>query len=291
LLEADDSIHTESQGWIMMTRLPGEPVSTLELSSAEQTLVGKALAGIVSSWRTQIPLQGHCGNIRIELDLDIGSATEEILATLPDVPNSNLKVLGLLTDGIHLKSPITTSLEYVREKLGEKLRRLDTEAAYETNRHLSPLVHDFVSTELPKLAISQQKGGFVFTHFDLSPRNLLATRSSEGVLQVSGIVDFEFAGFFPPLDEFVNDFVGNGGDWSEAVYKAYLDSLAERRIAIPASGYENIWQESHLLGSLEENIALWWLPGSCTKEELRDELHKAETKLREALAVLTRTIA
>ena len=290
LPEADGSTDIEIQGWVMMTRMPGKPVSTMDLSSAEQAFVGKELARIVSSWRTGIPHQGHCGNVRIELDHERVSGTGNVLASLPDVPGSNLKVLGLLVDGIHLKSPISTGFEYVKEKLNEKLRRLDTEDAYVANRHLSPLVRSFMSMDLPKLAVSQQTAGFVFTHFDLSPRNILATRSSAGVLQVSGIVDFEFSGLFSPLDEFVNDFVDNGMDWTGADYQSYLDALSERGIATPAKGYEGIWQESHLVGELEENIAPWWLPGSLTKQELLQELQKAEQKLRDALTGLAKTI-
>ena len=59
-----------------------------------------------------------------------------------------------------------------------------------------------------------------FTHHDFSPGNILVT----------GILDFEFAGFFPN-EESTNDAIVYSEDWPEAVYRVFpeeLEGLGER---------------------------------------------------------------
>jgi hypothetical protein len=279
--EAEDKGGPKGPGWILMTRLPGEPVSALKLSPDEESRIGTELGGFVGSWRKDMPTQKYCGNVRIDPNFstsNVPSATDSADGLLP-----RFKVLGLVEDGNHLKTCITTTFEYIQEKLNHKLGTLNTDDTYIPIRHLSSSIHDFVSTKLPKLATAQQKGNFVFTHFDLAPRNVLATRSTDGQLRVAGIVDFEFAGFFPPYEEFVNDLVFNNGDWPETVYIAYVASLTEQGIATPTRGHSAIWEEMRLLGQLEQSIAPWWLPGSFAGHDLAGEFEKAEKKVRDAL--------
>ena len=125
---------------------------------------------------------------------------------------------------------------------------------------------------------------FLFTHYDLSPRNTLVsfpdsttsttcTCTSHVSPKITGIIDFEFAGFFPPSHEFVNDYVDNGGDWPEQVYSSYLARLEELGVPTPRRGIdERLWKLEHQLGILLDNIAPWWLPGGMDGDAVEAKL-------------------
>ena len=106
--------------------------------------------------------------------------------------------------------------------------------------------------------------------------------------QITGIVDFEFAGFFPEMDEFLNDANSNVGDWSAPFYEAYLNRLEILGVATPRKGFEEKeWRQAHELTRLEEHIAPWWLEqGGLDPEELNDELGKAEDVVIDTLQAL-----
>jgi aminoglycoside phosphotransferase (APT) family kinase protein len=61
-----------------------------------------------------------------------------------------------------------------------------------------------------------------FTHHDFSPGNILVSESSP--LLVTGILDFESAGFFPN-EESTNNAIAYSDDWPEAVYRVFLEEL------------------------------------------------------------------
>ncbi|PTB41733.1 uncharacterized protein TrAFT101_009653 [Trichoderma asperellum] len=83
---------------------------------------------------------------------------------------------------------------------------------------------------------------FQFTHYDLFPRNILVTGSPP---RITGIVDWEFPGFFPPVDEFLDDWL-DGGDWPKEFYVAYLKRLEENGVATPAKSVRGDgWQKWH----------------------------------------------
>ena len=294
-------------GWILMTRLPGEPFSsvidTVRDGEAVQASVGQQLAEIVASWRTKVPPARHCGNILIvprdgkkDAKTEAGESTE--LDDVPELTGSvprKLAIRGLLGDGIPpSQTPISSVLDLHRVRFRAKLRELETVDTYAPNRGaLVPLVSHFIAETLPHLFAGGGAGvgmgggsvpapaEFVFTHYDLSPRNTLvsffpdptASTTSHASPKITGIIDFEFAGFFPPSHEFVNDYVDNGGDWPEQVYSSYLARLAELGVPTPRRGIdERLWKLEHRLGILLDSIAPWWLPGGMDGDAVEAKL-------------------
>ena len=272
-------------GWILMNRVPGESLSQLAGTLAESGLrsVGAQVAEMVAVWRRSISPQRYCGNLRFS-----ESTGSDDAADIPETPSSPaLAIRGVLADDIKAFQPIDSVLGYYKISLENKLRDLESNDLYAPNRSVIPTVRAFIGQALPRLGLIRDKdgsNGFVFTHFDLSPRNVLVSGSPP---TVSGIVDFEFSGFFPALDEFVNDYVDNGGDWPAAAYEAYLERLGELGVPTPARGvHENIWRQAVWLGKLLTNLAPWWLPGPHKGNELLAQLQKAEGVVMDMVSTL-----
>ena len=273
-------------GWILITRLTGEPLSMLQLDEATMMDLAQQLAHHVASWRRDIPSQAHCGNLRfchgeyVNMPADI---------TPEDYPA--LVIRGLLSEDIKLREGITSVGGYYKVKLEDRLRLLETSETHAQNRSLIPLLRTFMEQTLPKLTLdgNSSKDGiptdqFVFTHYDLSPRNILISGQSP---RITGIVDFEFSGFFSPLEEFLNDYVGNRGDWPKEIYNAYLAGLEQNGVATPAKSIASLhWKQAYGLEKLVDNIAPWWLPGEHEGADLAAELKKAEATVREMLEKL-----
>jgi len=260
------------RGWILMTRVHGQPLSALELDETALHSVVVQLAQYVSAWRQKPLWQKHCGNICF---LDDGGQISPVELALKKLPGFHVTIRGLLGDNIKVAKPMHSALECYTIRFNDKLRILEEEDVHTPNRPVASSLRAFRDQVLPKLGIFNGPPGemFVFTHYDLSPRNVLVSGQPP---QISGIVDFEFAGFFPALAEFVNDFIGNGGDWPPAVYQRYLGELEELGIATPAAGVsESFWQQAERLEKLVEHIAPWWLPGGKTDEELQVALRES----------------
>jgi len=273
----------QQPGWILMTRLPGEAVSSLTLDDTAMSSIGAQLAEMVTSWRLNVPHTSYCGNLLFHSsDSDNASIVDFDLRheeARPAGAGDAFIVRGLLGDGIPPSDPITSVLDLHRIRLQAKLRELQTSNTYAPNRDLAPQISDFITNSLPKLYPGPAASdSFIFTHFDLSPRNTLVTIPTDpdgkpGTPEITGLIDLEFSGFFPPSHEFVNDYVDNGGDWCEVAYAAYLKRLAEMEVATPLDGIDwEEWMVEHKLGVLMDNIAPWWLPGGFSKEEVGEKL-------------------
>jgi len=280
----------KTPGWILMTRVPGERLEQLHgtLGEADLRLVGTQVAEIVAGWRRGITPQRYCGNLRFSETLKSDDTVD--LAGKGACPD--LAIRGVLGDDIKTSQPIDSVLSYYKIGLEHRLCELQSQDVYAPNRAITPMVEAFINETLPHLALvrsSSDAEPFVFTHYDLSPRNVLVTGSPP---VVSGVVDFEFSGFFPTLDEFVNDYVDNGGDWPAAAYKAYLDRLRELGVSTPASGVdERTWNQAVSLGKLKDNVAPWWLPGPYKGEELLAKLRQAEEVVGDMISKLKATMS
>jgi hypothetical protein len=283
-LLAEDKPRERNWGWILTTKLTGTCLSSMKIDELEMKSVGSQLAEFVAGWRSQLPKESCCGSVRF---LESGAKSCAKISNTDDGPGifgNAMLVKGLVMDGIDLEEPITSITDYYRVKLEDKIRQLNTNDVYAPNRFIAQRVRDLITNILPKLHVAQEPAEFVLTHYDLSPRNILVSGSP---IRITGLVDFEFSGFFPPLDEFVNDWVDNGGDWAPTVYEAYLSRLEELHVPTPAKGIaKETWEQAHLMGQIEENIAPWWLPGPFSGEILHDELKKAENKFMKALEQL-----
>ena len=277
-------------GWILMTKVPGEPIPVSDLDEGTLTRLSRDLADLVSQWRQIVPAQLNCGSLRFHKDYDT-APVDISLGSSEDRDLLDLVIRGSVGDGLDLKQSLPTLSDYISAKIEDKLQQLETSQTYLPNRELAPLLHSFIAKTLPNLrftkTISPTDRGFIFTHYDLSPRNILVSGSP---LQITGIVDFEFAGFFSPMEEFLNDSVGNDGDWPEAVYSQYLERLKENGLDTPVHGIaKDDWDQAKLLEELIQNIAPWWLPGDYSEDRIKEELEKAKLSVQETLGKLGHT--
>ncbi|PNY22501.1 Uncharacterized protein TCAP_07118 [Tolypocladium capitatum] len=271
-------------GWILMTRVMGDPIASANMDEATMKELAGQLGDIVTSWRRNIPAQPHCGNIRLPHDgVEAGD--------IPTVTSSALEIRGVLQEGIDVAEPITNANDYYRIKLTDKLRELETSHTYTPNRSLAAPIRAFVAEKLPHLQLtgpSVNEGTspdqHIFTHYDLSPRNVLVSGQPP---RITGLVDFEFAGFFPPVEEFLNDYIGNAGDWPQAFYNAYLERLEQNCIATPLKSFDaDTWNLNCWLETLLGCIAPWELPGSHKGAALEAKLRDAEADARRMLEKL-----
>ena len=130
----------------------------------------------------------------------------------------------------------------------------------------------------------------VFTHYDLSDRNILVDPNMSP-LCISGIVDWEYSGFFSPFDEYLlaseeifalDDATDEKAPGFTTLFLADLERL---KISTPKSSvFEKHWEEVRLLDKLHEHIAPWWLreqQGDLLKMGLREAACIVEDCLRQ----------
>ncbi|OAA45948.1 Protein kinase-like domain protein [Beauveria brongniartii RCEF 3172] len=279
-------------GWILMSRLPGTPLSACDFDDAARLDIMRQLAGIAASWRTNIPAQRYLGNIQFHQPLHASESDFSIIHNSGPQPH-HLVVRGILVDELRMATPISSVTQQHTLKLEKKLEQLESSQKYTQNRYLAPVIRRFITYTLPQLHTltppnERTSGKFVFTHYDLSPRNILVTGSPP---QISGIVDFEFAGFFAPVEEFLNDAVGNEGDWPDTLYKEYLAKLEAKGIKTPAAGIsELVWETARCLERVADNIAPWWLPGPYIGAALEEQFAKSAAELQENLKKLSSAV-
>lgn len=269
-------------GWILMTRVPGKPIDLSALSNDDKFHLATQLADHVTNWRRDVPPQSFTGNICFhEMDCQ------------PDVtiPSSNsaiemqFLIRGMLGEELHCQDPIASLAEYYKLRIENEMKTLQTNETFAPNRDLVQPLQDFILQVLPKVSSLNTKDDlFVFTHYDVSPRNVLVSGQPP---QITGIVDFEFSGFFPPLDEFLNDCIANDGDWPKVMYDVYLKRLESNGIPTPLVGIKkDHWEQMALLEELVEKIAPWWLPGEFQGEQMEQELKKVMSRVGKILKKL-----
>ena len=272
-----------------MSKLPGEPLSLCDLDANAISDVALQLADHVTNWRRLIPAQKLVGNLRFGEGEFENAPPDIILHGQPGL-SSSWVIRGFLQDGLASFKGVETVNEYFKIRLEDKIKSVKTSKTYAPNKHLVPLLEEFAVETLPRLgSVSLGASDFVFTHYDLSPRNVLISGNPP---RISGIVDFEFAGFFSPLEEFLNDYVGNNGDWSKEVYDVYLERLEHNGIDTPAKSIDVAqWEPFLWLEKLLHNTAPWWLPGEHHGQSLEVELKKSELVVREMLRNLAQVLS
>jgi hypothetical protein len=281
-LDINSKADGQVRGWILMTRLPGVPMSTLNLDRDKLKVLGEQLADMVYCWRQSLPAWTTAGNLECGLPHGKKQDTNSLeVAGLRIASSSNMPGFG-----VEVLEPIISHLQYYRVKLETRLQNLQTLDIFAANRHLIPPIREFIAIQLPKLGISNENNRFLFTHYDLSPRNVLMSADHT---KITGIIDFEFSGFFPELDEFVNDSVANEGDWPDTFYEAYLSRLGACGMNTPRKGIKDqYWKEATSLSRLEDNIAPWWLENVApeNKNQHSEDLQKSKEIVLEALQLL-----
>ncbi|KAF5025729.1 hypothetical protein F66182_2196 [Fusarium sp. NRRL 66182] len=262
-------------GWILMTKVPGEPINLTEVNQSGLASLAVQLADHVTDWRQHIPAQMYGGNLRFYED-DYRVAKPDItLSSADGLVRTDLSIRGMLGDGLKWSNGIATTEGYYRARMENKLKVLEAEDTFAPNRSLAAPIRNLIQHGLPTIDKSNPyANSFVFTHYDLSPRNVLISGDPP---QITGIVDFEFSGFFPPVDEFLNDYIGNSQDWTEEVYNAYLKRLEQNGVPTPLQGIDpECWEKAFLIEQLLQSIAPWYLPGSFRNTELEHELEKSK---------------
>lgn len=141
---------------------------------------------------------------------------------------------------------------------------------------------------------------------DISPRNILVARNNNSSgsknqtnapYVITGLVDWEFSGFFSPFDEQLSiaeemgEITGKG-DPSACSARAMLfshfdevEARSERGTVVRDHRYV-----AELLLQLKEHIAPWWLRERNDIEEVREELDKAALVVQETLRKVLDTI-
>lgn len=105
-------------------------------------------------------------------------------------------------------------------------------------------------------------------------------------MRISGLLDWEFSGFFSPFQEFLTaseeifnidqpldqDWENLGSPVAESLFK-YLTADG---VSNPAYGFiKKHWLVARKLHQLEENVAPWWLREGVEGDELEIELDMA----------------
>lgn len=294
-LDKSDADHQHG-GWILMSRVAGTPIAHANLSDEDTKRIMIELADTVATWRTSIPPQKYVGSLQFQKQGD-NDTEPDIITGEPGTPSHlALVVRGILIDGIKISHPIREPEEYHQIKIREKMKELQTSDTYKNSRSLVPILEQFMAETLPHLHIvgntredkDSSTGRYVFTHYDISPRNVLVAGSPP---HISGIVDFEFSGFYSVLEEFINDYGNNVDDWKQEHYTAYLERLEEKGISTPHKSIDSVtWKKAHCMDRMLDNIAPWWLPGDKTGDALDEALRQAEATVRENITALKELI-
>lgn len=268
-----------------MTRCPGESLSPGDWDEQTMRSLAHQLASMVASWRCNIPAIKHCGNLVLSND----STADLSLTSTPNLGNFPAATAkGIIILQSEAKS-ISSQLEYHQACLGDAIHNLETGEVHTPNRHLLPMLRRLATETLPRLKLAPKQNQpdqeeFVFSHLDIYPRNILVSGNPP---TITGIVDFEFSGFFPASEEFVQDEMQHLRDWPADTYKAYLEWLEELGVATPAKSIDkDIWKRSISLFKVIENASPWWLPGGQNGEELAVSLKEAEGIVRDRVTEL-----
>jgi hypothetical protein len=278
----------KSRAWILMTRLPGQTLQPSHIEPHKIDGVMKQLAEYMSQWRKIPAPTQHIGNLRF-----VGPGSENITfseGTSTLIYGRRIGIHGLLIGSAPLA--MCSSQEYYTAKIRGELAILKNNENYAPNRaSLVPLIEEFLRDSLPQTSIFGLNQGHyaisVFTHYDLSPRNILVSLSTSGKLQLSGIVDFEFSGFFPSEEEFTNTSVQAEGDWPSQAWSSFIEYLESSGVRVPQG---KLWNEACALVRIIDNIAPWQLRESGLKGEALDlHLQQARLKIEENVQLLKRS--
>lgn len=293
-------METSGRGWILMTRVPGRIISIDDLTGIHGNAIMTQMAELVAVWRNQMPLARAIGNLRL-MGRTLVAPPSATLYDKAILPGLDVYVDGLIANDSS-STPLNTSLKYFTHKLKAELRRLKAGKLYEHNKEpVSKLVQRFIKDTLPRLSIfNAGVEKFIFTHYDLSPRNVLVSVTPSGT-HVTAVVDLEFAGFFPIPEEFANTVENNQQEWPLHSYEVFLSTL-NRLQALPESLSQSLlspspdgtgdiafgspeFHQAVLLARIVGNTAPWWVKreSGLSDEELKRELGSARERVEGAV--------
>ena len=169
-------------------------------------------------------------------------------------------------------------------------------------------MRDFNADFLPRLRIFSDPAvsASVLTHSDISDRNILVSRTSSGganpedsSLHLVGLVDWEFSGFFSPVEEFLTasdemlgDVAQQSDPCSDLAHRPFAKwlwtYLEEKGVSTPRRGFiSEHWVAAQALYQLRDSIAPWWINEGMDLCELAQELDAAAIRVNSAMRTLT----
>jgi len=179
--------------------------------------------------------------------------------------------------------------EYYNTILRQSLEELDTDETFAALRgRVYDTAANFVTNALPTLpTLIELPNSNIFTHYDLAPQNLLVSDGDHGTT-ITGIVDFEFAGFFPFEEEFLNIEINSNEDWPGDSYAELVQILKGLNACTPY--HEDVaryWDQMKALYRLKEALVPWTLAqGSLNPEDEEAEVDRASEEVLQALRTL-----
>ena len=286
-IEAEPGRPFSDHAWILTSRVPGRVLTVADLDSIHGSSILKHLGSYMAMWTTQIPKSSVWGNLRMQDK----QASEEDTTIFEDLLPGKTFELGRVL--IHAFDWPNTQ-PYYPMLAKDQLGRLDIEPQFAS---IQPARAEawkaWAETELPYYPICQQDHHNL-THFDFSPRNVLVS-NVDGVLKVTAILDFEFTGFFPPEEEFLNAMIRQEGDWEQRHWDIIMQEMARLGLQVPPTAGvdkdscidETRWKQARIIVKTVDQIAPWEVGvGKFEGEDLRRELDEAAGVVQEGLKKL-----
>lgn len=292
IINAEGKVSSDVPGWILMTHMPGSAVDVATLSSESKAELSKQIADSITLWRNNVPASFTSVN------LHFGPYSLETAETSLYRPGSatgeQMHIYGVAESNNDCP-PLTSLLDYYRTEIDFAVQTLSNDPAFVSNREaLLPRLRRFIDETLPCLPIFQNRGDrgyFEFVHSDLFPRNIMMAGSPP---RLTAIVDFEFSGFHPPMQEFVQEWLpeADGSDWPPDMHQMILEELGKRGQQTPRSLSSDEWEQTKKFALLRNYIAPWWIgTGSVEGDEMVRQLSNARKVVEEAIEELEKLVA
>ncbi len=276
ILEAEEGIPFSDHAWILESRLRGRVLTVADLDSGYGDSILQQVAEYVTMWRTQVPESPLWGNLRIQA---VQQSQEPSAAFADLIPGKTFAVDAFLLNNFYWPN----TLLYYPTLAQDQLSRLEKEPQFSRNQQAHGAHwEDWVETELPKFPLCD-KANCTLTHLDFSPRNILIS-SEGGITRVTGVLDFEFTGFFPPEEEFLNAMVRQEGDWEKRHWDVIMQKMARLGQSVPPTlGVERErcfdethWKQARIIAKTIDRLAPWdIMEGKYEDKELKRELDEA----------------
>lgn len=297
---------TEGQGWMLITREPGRPINNDDLSGKAGDELMRQIAAHVATWRTNMPSAKATGNLRIAAKNSKPSPAG-LLYDKAILPGYEVHIDSLITQTAP-SSALTSTEKYYALLFKNALKKLkDKQLLQYLSDEVYNIVKQFMDNTFPKLPIFRGTDQMVFTHNDLSARNVLAAPNASGGVNVSAVIDFEFAGFFPMYEEFAGHMQNDNEEWALKKWSVFLTELNKRN-ALPEAIAANIpapsavgnhpdkcfefgtdeFHQATLLSRASINAAPWFIKEEkdYAKGELKKELNAAKARVENAITLL-----
>ena len=128
---------------------------------------------------------------------------------------------------------------------------------------------------------------------DFAPRNVLISEDEPSC--ITGLLDVEFAGFFPEEEEFINAVIKQEGDWEERHWEVIMQEMARLGETVPptlevqaGSCFDEVeWRRACAVARVIDRMAPWEVrDGEVGEDDLVKELNQAEGLVRAGLMEL-----